>query len=151
MAPALLILYLGGNAFIGSYPRAPHRSTDQGSRASGPDSLLAFIHDGIKSDSLTRNASINAVPARENPFRPIHGPNFAAEHAQSGPKIEPPARKYVLKGTVGFEVATIADHTGRKLIVKVGDGVDSAVVVSIEPNKVILKDRAGKFELLQEK
>ncbi|GEM_PF-2158246 len=169
LAPALLILYLGGSSFIEEYPRATQRASAPGSVQTAPDSLLAFIHAGLKSDSLSRTgsgssptepsadssarllASLRKFPNRENPSRPIHGPNFSAEHAKAGPKIEPPLRKFVLKGTVGNEVATISDHTGRKLIVKVGDGVDSAVVLSIEANKVILKDRAGKFELLQEK
>ncbi len=170
LAPAMLVLYLGGASFIENFPRASHRSQDQGSRTSGPDSLLAFIRLGIKSDSAAAfdstthpeakpvpdsSGKVKVVrvqnPNRENPFRPARGPNYAADHAATGPRVEPPLRKYVLKGTVGNEVATISDHTGRKLIVKVGEGVDSAVVLSIESNKVILKDRAGKFELIQEK
>jgi hypothetical protein len=65
--------------------------------------------------------------------------------------VPPPPRRFQLKGTVGTNVATITDGAGRKRIVKVGDAVDSAEVISIEPNKVILKDRAGKFELLPER
>lgn len=152
LAPALLVLYLGGTSFVEDYPRASHRSFDQGSHRTGPDSLLAFIQAGFKTDSADKvSAAAGKIMDRDNPFRPIHGPNYAAEHAATGPKVEPPLRKFILKGTVGNEVATITDHTGRKLIVKVGEGVDSAVVLSIESNKVILKDRAGKFELLQEK
>jgi hypothetical protein len=52
---------------------------------------------------------------------------------------------------VGRDVATIANHAGQKMIVKAGDRIDSAEVVSIEPNRVVLKDRAGKFELQTEK
>jgi hypothetical protein len=63
----------------------------------------------------------------------------------------PPPRDYHLKGTVGRDVATIVADGGRKHIVKTGDRVDSAEVVSIEPNKVVLKDRAGRFELYLER
>jgi hypothetical protein len=48
-------------------------------------------------------------------------------------------------------VATIANAAGQRVIVKAGDQIDSAEVISIEPNRVIMKDRAGRFELQTEK
>src|SRR4051812_18888174 len=151
--PALLILYVGGSAFLHKYPweSAPRASRALGSRA--PDSLVAFIRAGLRPDSVaSRTSDSNQTVSRENPFRAIHQPKPASElAAEIANKPGPPPRKYVLKGTVGNNVATIANNAGQKLIVKIGDAVDSAVVVSIETNKVTLKDRAGKFDLLMEK
>ncbi len=143
--PAALILYLGGADFIDRYPRAKERPAER-LFGGGPDSLLAFARV-----FATDTASASAGD-QESPFRPIH-PSKAQPAHGAGPlvRIEPPPRRYVLKGTVGRDVATIANHLGQKLIVKAGDRIDSAEVVSIEPNRVVLKDRAGKFELQTEK
>jgi hypothetical protein len=146
--PALVILYFGGSAFMEGYPESTHRALDFNSRSRGPDSLIAFIEAGRHSDSLL--SSLRGKTA-DNPFRPVHGSANSGDKPAPGPRPDPPFRKFILRGTVGTEVATITDRGGHKLIVKVGDGVDSATVISIEPNKVVLKDRAGKFELLQEK
>jgi hypothetical protein len=141
-APACLILWLGGASFLDKYPGAAARRADR-ITGSGPDSLLA----------LARQSAADTVAAApsENPFRPIHAPRPSGSSAASGVRVEPPPRRYVLKGTVGSDVATITNHGGQRLIVKAGDAIDSAEVVSIEPNKVVLKDRAGRFELLLEK
>ena len=143
--PAALILYWGGVDFLAQYPRARARTAERLS-GSRPDSLLAYA------SAFAGDTGVSAPSEDENPFRPIHplrppgGPaSAAAVH------LEPPPRKYVLKGTVGRDVATIANNAGQKLIVKAGDHIDSAEVVSIEANRVLLKDRAGKFELQTEK
>ena len=150
--PALAILYVGGTSFAEKYPRASERRAERRGGTAEPDSLLAFVRSGsvetIAKDSTVR-ASVNAETGG-NPFRPIHQPRPAG-HPGSYVKADPPPRRFVLKGTVGSNVATIANNSGQKQIVKVGDRIDSAEVVSIEANKVVLKDRAGRFELLNEK
>jgi hypothetical protein len=150
--PALAILYVGGASFVEKYPRAAERSAERHRRSAEPDSLLAFIRSG--SGEATAGDSGAGPSAKTaaggNPFRPFHQPRPAGQSG-SYAKAEPPPRGFVLKGTVGSNVATIANNSGQKQIVKVGDRIDSAEVVSIEANKVVLKDRAGRFELLNEK
>lgn len=139
--PAALILYWGISDFAERYPHASERRAERFG-AAAPDSLLAFARQA---------ASDTAAPAAsENPFRPIHARKAEAS-SPAAVHLEPPPRKYVLKGTVGSDVATIANNAGLKMIVKAGDRIDSAEVVSIEPNRVTLRDRAGKFELQTEK
>jgi hypothetical protein len=140
--PAALILYWGASDFVARYPHAQGRRAER-LAGTAPDSLLAIALAAAADSSRAPE-----VPA-ENPFRPIHPPK-AAEPA-AAVHVEPPPRKYVLKGTVGRDVATIANGAGQRVIVKAGDRIDSAEVISIEPNRVILKDRAGKFELQTEK
>lgn len=139
--PAALILYWVGSDFIARYPREQARSAQRLSFG-GPDSLLAIAR-AFAADTVRASGT-----APENPFRPIHAPKSEGRTAATtAMHIEPPPRKYVLKGTVGRDVATIANNAGEKMIVKAGDRIDSAEVVSIEPNHVVLKDRAGKFDL----
>lgn len=142
-APALLILWLGASSFVEKYPRAQERRADRFA-GGGPDSLLAWARLSAAADTVNPSES-------ENPFRPIHAPRPSGPAVAGGMRLEPPPRRYVLKGTVGTDVATIANHAGQRMIVKVGDAIDSAEVVSIEASKVILKDRAGRFELQLEK
>jgi hypothetical protein len=142
--PAALILYWVGSDFIARYPREQVRSAERLS-SGGPDSLLAFAR-AFAADTARPSA---AAPG--NPFRPIHAPKAEGRTAATAMHTEPPPRKYVLKGTVGRDVATIANSAGQKMIVKAGDRIDSAEVISIEPNHVVLKDRAGKFDLQTEK
>ncbi|MDB5049720.1 MAG: hypothetical protein JWO30_2791 [Fibrobacteres bacterium] len=144
--PAGLILYLGGASFLEKYPRIAERSADRFVGTGGPDSLLAYVRQGSHPSAIP--AADSSDPS-DNPFRPIRAPR--AESQAHAVKLDPPPRHYVLKGTVGTNVATITNNAGLKQIVKVGDGIDSAEVVSIETNKVILKDRAGKFELIFQK
>jgi len=142
--PAALILYWGGADFVDRYPQTQGRPAERLSRGA-PDSLLAIAR-GFAADT----AQATAAPV-ENPFRPIHAPKPKGPGGLAAVHLEPPPRKYVLKGTVGRDVATIANAAGQRVIVKAGDQIDSAEVISIEPNRVIMKDRAGKFELQTEK
>lgn len=148
-APAILILYLGGVSFVEKFPRmTPHRAArPAGSLA--PDSLLASIRSVATQASETAGSDTSHQPAaRVDPFRPMHKPRPAGVSGRKAVRSVPPPRNFVLKGTVGDNVATISDNSGRGRIVKAGDRIDSAEVVAIEPDKVILRDRAGKFELL---
>lgn len=142
--PALAIAWFAGASFVEKYPRrieGPRR----GATASGPDTLMAQFRQELAEDSLA------AAPARQsdNFFRPIRPPRPVAD-GRPAMAMPPPPRRFLLNGTVGRSVATITDNSGRKRIVKVGDVMDSSEVLSIEPNKVILKDRSGRFELLME-
>lgn len=142
--PAAIILYLGAADFLARYPRAQERRSER-LAGSGPDTLLAFARAFAADTGRRGNA------AAESPFRPLHPPRPQGAAAAAGMRIEPPPRRYILKGTVGREVATIANNAGNRQIVRVGDSIDSAEVVSIESNRVVLRDRAGKFELQTEK
>ncbi|MEO7426410.1 MAG: hypothetical protein ABI036_14575 [Fibrobacteria bacterium] len=139
--PALLILYLGGSAVLEKYPRAPGQRAEKASLGGAPDSLLAYARQSLHA---AQRPADTIVPA--DPFRSIHAPRPAG--SSQAVKMEPPPRRFGLKGTVGTNVATLTNNAGQRQIVKVGDWIDSAEVVSIEANKVILKDRAGRFELL---
>lgn len=157
LLPTALVLYLGSASFVERYPTTAPKTLNRYSNQSGPDSLLAFLDRVHRSKSLKhsvtsilKDSGASVSPNRVSPFRPVHAPSLSANHAPVGPKADPPWRKFVLKGMVGNTVATITDRLGKKVIVKVGENVDSATVISIEPNKVVLKDRAGKFDLLQE-
>ena len=148
--PALLIVYLGGSSFIDKYPGTPERREDRIAGLGSPDSLLAYARAGMVREAAETASDTAGDVESGNPFRPIKAPRPSGGGAPAA-QVEPPPRRYVLKGTVGTNVATIANNSGQKLIVKVGDRIDSAEVLSIEMNKVILKDRGGKFELLIEK
>ncbi|MDQ3001387.1 MAG: hypothetical protein M3Y08_09015 [Fibrobacterota bacterium] len=148
--PALLIVYLGGSSFIDKYPVTPERREDRIAGSGSPDSLLAYVRAGMIREAAKMESDSAGDIEPGNPFRPIKAPRPSGRGAPAA-RAEPPPRRYVLKGTVGINVATIANNSGQKLIVKVGDRIDSAEVLSIELNKVILKDRGGKFELLLEK
>lgn len=145
--PALLIAWFGGESFLEKYPRrseGPRRSAS----AQGPDSLLLVASRALEAE---RPAAGSARPHPDNFFRPIRAPRPLAEGRPGGMTVPPPPRNYHLKGTVGTHVATITNNAGQKVIVKIGDSIDSAVVVSIEASKVVLKDRAGRFELQLER
>ncbi len=154
--PAMLILYFGGAYFFRHFPKISHRVVDAKSDPQTQDSLLVFIQSERHLDSLTSTSSSSSslpkdsLAANKSPFRTPRELAAVTKPAHAQPKGVPPLRKYILKGTVGNQVATIQDAIGQKHIVKVGEQLDSATVVSIESNKVVLKDRAGKFELQQE-
>lgn len=148
--PALIIAWFGGSSFVEKFPRPSEGNRGRAAAAKGPDSLLDGFRRKLAASAPAPGDS-SARPAPENPFRPIRAPRPPESRPAGGMTVPPPPRNFVLKGTVGSDVATIANNAGQKLIVKVGDAVDSAVVLSIGPNKVVLKDRAGKFELLPER
>jgi hypothetical protein len=145
--PAALILYLGGGSFFARFPDFSERRAVRAASSSAPDSMLTLARLAADADAARDS---RAAPSRDNPFRPVVE-RRSAGRGRGKPPAPPPPRRYVLKGTVGNNVATITNAAGQKLILKVGDTVDSAQVISIEANRVVLKDRAGKFELMTEK
>ncbi len=112
------------------------------------DSLLYRIAQVRMPLSGDRVDTATANPIR-NPFRYPNATGTTSIRS-SRPPQPPPPRGYVLHGTVGQHVATISDNAGVKRIVSVGDKLDSAVVEAIEGETVILRDRAGRFELGRE-
>jgi hypothetical protein len=146
--PALAILWFGGVSFLEKYPRSSSGVRNRAEAAQGPDSLLALFRLELSEETASPQADSTSAPARqENPFRPIRPHRPRPAEIAGAMRLPPPPRDFHLKGTVGREVATLVTDRGQKHIVKKGDRVDSAEVVSIEPNKVILRDRAGRFEL----
>lgn len=144
--PALLILWLGGASFLEKYPRPAQGQRSHVDAVGRPDTLMAMVRAEIAEADLAADSA--SATEEASPFRPIRPPRPVAR--SGGMLVPPPPRNYHLKGTVGNRVATLVNLAGARMIVKVGEKVDSAEVVSIEPNKVILKDRAGRFELLPE-
>lgn len=101
-------------------------------------------------DSALKSAWAMDTLAPVSPFHPSSrgaGGSTAAAQAQSSPIVRP---NLILKGTVGNQVATLVNGMGSKMIVRVGEKIDSAVVIRIGPGKVTLKDRHGLFEIESE-
>lgn len=140
--PALAIAWFAGASFMEKYPRRPEAARSHAAALRGPDSLLLRFRRELAEDSAADSARDPG-----NFFRPIRAPRPVAENRPGGMVVPPPPRNFQLNGTVGREVATITNNSGGKRIVRIGDTVDSAQVISIEPNKVVLRDRAGRFEL----
>lgn len=148
--PALIILWFGGSTFVEKYPRRGDSSRVRSTVSQGQDSLLLLFRKELDADRRAGGDSATRASV-DNVFRPIRAPRPEGASRPGAMVMPPPPRRFQLKGTVGRNVATITDGSGRKQILKVGDTIDSAEVISIEPNKVILKDRAGKFELLPDR
>jgi hypothetical protein len=138
------LIYLFANILISKYPHSENGIRTYVTNGSGVDSIL----NEVKKNSQAK--ILDSVGNQRNPFVDYHGFGNTS-HVVHAPPAPPPPRHYVLKGTIGEKVATITNNAGRKNIVKVGDKIDSAFVLSIAPNRVELKDRAGTFELLLEK
>lgn len=80
---------------------------------------------------------------------PFGLPPIAASSRPStiGPAIPPPPRPWTATGRVGQRAAVLTAFDGRILVVSDGSRVDSAVVVSIGTDGVVLEDRGGRFVL----
>ncbi len=61
--------------------------------------------------------------------------------------VQPPPRPWRATGRVGERAAVLTSNDGRILVVKSGSSVDSATVVSIGNDGVVLEDRGGRFIL----
>jgi hypothetical protein len=64
-----------------------------------------------------------------------------------GPAQPLPPRPWMATGRVGQRAAVLTATDGRILVVSDGSRVDSAVVVSIGSDGVVLEDRGGRFVL----
>ena len=151
--PGLILLILGMKSFVEKLPPFHLENSTQQKVTDQKDHLLDKIKSQIHShqiDSLNREKGLsqNKEPIND-PFRSYH-PKPLISATSAIPKGQPPFRNFLLSGTIGNSVATISNQKGKKIIVKVGDAVDSATVIFIEPNKVSLQDRAGNFEISRE-
>ncbi len=146
LLPAAAILYFGIQHFLEKLPPASARSAVRGPVSENSDTLLLRFAREFRNHGDTAGQ----FAPMDNPFHGVRLPPAPGTSAAK-PKPEPPQRKLVLKGTVGSEVATITGRTGISRIVRIGDDIDSATVISISANRVTLKDRAGKFELTADK
>lgn len=100
---------------------------DAPAMAGGPDTL------GIPADPF------GLPPEPANPSPRSNGPStFGAP---------PPPRIWRATGRVGERAAVLTALDGRILVVSDGSSVDSATVVSIGNDGVVLEDRAGRFNL----
>lgn len=63
------------------------------------------------------------------------------------PDAAPPPRIWRSTGRVGERAAVLTAADGRILVVSGGSRVDSATVISIGNDGVVLEDRAGRFNL----
>ena len=103
------------------------------------DLLSQFSKDSAKVVAEDLDLSLK----KNNPFRVASSKKVRRRRA----KRIPPPRNFSLRGTVGTTVATIKNGKGKTIIVSVGDQIDSAKVIQIHPNKVVLRDRSGKFTI----
>lgn len=142
---SIWLAYLFMLALKSSFPHAEIGSQKNSINSSGIDSVLTSVQ---KSQN---NRNQDSIGIGRSPFMDYHSFGNTTIHINHAPPLPPPPRHYVLKGTIGDKVATITNNAGRKSIVKVGDKIDSAFVMTIAPNRVELKDRAGTFEILLEK
>ncbi len=58
-----------------------------------------------------------------------------------------PPRPQRLMGIVGQEVATVIDHMGQSVLVRIGEKVDSSTLVSIKNDWVQFRDKGGLYKL----
>lgn len=97
----------------------------------------------------TASVSGDAAAPYRNPFTPYRpaappGPSLPRAAA---PALPPPARPWRVTGLVGTRAAVLAGGDGTSRVVSPGERVDSARVVSIDRDGVVLEDRGGKFRI----
>ncbi len=168
MLVAAWLFWMGITDLLTLWPEDTKRI--QGQRSSQRSPLLDLLgsesqrlefKQGIAADSGLQvhgmipgsGASVaKAARGAGGPFRLVGGAEQAKNTRSAGwrPPPPPPSRRFVLKGTVGTEVATVGLASGRSVIVRVGDRVDSAEVLQINPGRIVLRDRAGRFELVRD-
>ncbi len=81
-----------------------------------------------------------------DPFR-LSSAALANRPSNQTPMLPPPPRLWSSTGRVGQRAAVLTASDGRILVVSDGSQVDSAVVVSIGSDGVVLEDRGGRFVL----
>ena len=119
-----------------------HQVSGNGSDSSQPlDSslLTGSVQAPGPSDSLVAPADPFGLPPQ-----PEASPRRASAPSSD---LHPPPRPWRATGRVGERAAVLTSTDGRILVVKSGSTVDSATVVSIGKEGVILEDRGGRFIL----
>ncbi len=122
-----------------------------------PAPARAGMPAGAEADParLPQPRPVDSAPANtetKTPPDPFYGQRSkpVSKEALYRPPAPPPRRLYVLRGTVGDRVATLLDSVGAKHIVRKGEKIGSATLITIEGDRVRLRDAAGSFELLLE-
>jgi hypothetical protein len=115
-------------------------------KSQAPVSIAKSANKGFHSDSLLRAAILADSVLPSSPFgQPIQRRVVSKSNASSNPTIQRPS--LILKGTVGNQAATLINARGEKSILRVGESVDSVLVLRIQPGKVTLRDSHGIFEI----
>jgi precorrin-6B methylase 1 len=92
--------------------------------------------NAIKADSIAPHSPFG----QPRPPRAIPIPKGEAKPLWIRPTI-------ILKGTVGNQAATLINSQGNKSILRIGEYLDSILVVNIQPGRVTLRDSHGTFEI----
>lgn len=128
---------------------------DQGEKEQAPlalqldtSALLAGVPTDVAILDTSAAPADSSAPYR-NPFAPHRS---TASQAPSAPRLAPPAaalpaRPWRVTGLVGTRAAVLAGGDGSSRVVSPGERVDSARVVSIDRDGVVLEDRGGKFRI----
>lgn len=112
---------------------------------SAPDSTTP-LDSSLLSGSFEPTDDTLAIPA--DPFGLPPAPAATPRRTGSAPiGVQPPPRPWRATGRVGERAAVLTSNDGRILVVKSGSSVDSATVVSIGNDGVVLEDRGGRFIL----
>lgn len=90
----------------------------------------------LPNDTLPAEDPFGLPAAREPVVRSV---------ARTDLGVPPPPRPWKATGRVGERAAVLSNPDGRVLVVASGARVDSASVVSIGTDGVVLEDRAGRF------
>jgi hypothetical protein len=94
----------------------------------------------------TAQAPVDSASVPPDPFGLPLEP-ASAKPTAIGSLEPPPPRPWSATGRVGQRAAVLTATDGRILVVSDGSRVDSAVVVSIGTDGVVLEDRGGRFVL----
>lgn len=94
----------------------------------------------------TSFAELDSTSRATDPFG-LPPASAASKPTSIGPAVPAPPRPWTATGRVGQRAAVLTATDGRILVVSDGSRVDSALVVSIGPDGVVLEDRGGRFVL----
>ena len=140
---SVMLAYWIAASFIVKYPAGMGGIAGKARSFQAEESILKTI-EAIKKKrnklGLDSSLSLGGDPFRSvksTPYRRVKG----------GRKTIAPVRKYKLMGITNDKTAILVNNAGYNVIVEVGDAIDSAIVVSITSNKVILRDQGGTFEI----
>jgi len=106
----------------------------------------SVIHVAVLAAPDTSFPESDAVLRVEDPFGLPPVP-VSSNPAAIGPIQPLPPRPWMATGRVGQRAAVLTATDGRILVVSDGSRVDSAAVVSIGSDGVVLEDRGGRFVL----
>jgi hypothetical protein len=115
-------------------------------------STLGAIPTNAKSessDSAFQIAVVADTMPPQSPFR-LASPPRPTYKNPSLPTVTWTRPTVILKGTVGTQAATLISPQGEKKILRVGEYMDSILVVRIQPGRVTLRDSHGTFDIISQ-